>query len=214
MILPRKDLVVLVPDKNMEASLRGLLSRCAALGLREVAFDLFVHPERDPGCLLKSHQFLLSFTGQYDHALVLLDKEGCGREGSSRDDLEAQVEDRLSQSGWEERAAAVVIAPELEVWIWNDSPHVGPAFGLGKDPKDWLQDGGFLQEGQIKPVRPKEAVERALRLAHRPRSSAIYLELAQRVSTSRCVDPAFLKLKRTLASWFPPQPRAESAAPR
>lgn len=48
MILLRKDLVVLVPDKNMEASLRGLLSRCAALGLRDVTFDLFVHPERDP----------------------------------------------------------------------------------------------------------------------------------------------------------------------
>lgn len=207
MILPRKDLVVLVPDKNMEASLRGLLSRCAALGLREVTFDLFVHPERDPGCLLKSHQFLLSFTGQYDHALVLLDREGCGREESSRDDLEAQVEDRLSESGWEGRAAAVVIDPELEIWVWSDSPHVGPGLGLEKDSKDWLRDEGFLQEGQSKPVRPKEAVERALRSARRPRSSAIYLDLAQRVSTGRCVDPAFLKLKRTLASWFPPQLR-------
>lgn len=206
MILPRKDLVVLVPDKNMEASLRGLLSRCAALGAREVTYDLFVHPERDPGCLLKSHQFLLSFTGQYDHALVLLDREGCGQAGRSRVELEAEVEACLAGSGWEGRAAAVVIDPELEVWIWSDSPHVGPGLGLEEDSKNWLRDEGFLQEGQIKPSRPKEAVERALRSARRPRSSAIYLDLARRVSTSRCSDPAFLKLKSTLVSWFASQP--------
>lgn len=208
MILPRKDLVVLVPDKNMEASLRGLLSRCAALGLRDVTFDLFVHPERDPGCLLKSHQFLRSFTGQYDHALVLLDREGSGQAERGRVDLEAEMETRLTESGWEGRAAAVVIDPELEVWVWSDSPHVGPGLGLEKDSNAWLQDAGFLQPGQIKPVRPKEAVERALRMARRPRSSAIYLNLARRVSTSRCSDPAFLKLKSTLGAWFPRQPTA------
>lgn len=203
MIHPKKDLVLLVPDKNMEASLKSLLSRCAALGAREVTFDPFVHPERDPGCLLKSHQFLRSFTGQYDHALVMLDREGCGQEGSSRVDLEAQVEVQLHESGWEGRAAAVVIDPELEVWVWSDSPHVGPGLGLEKSSKDWLQDEGFLQPGQIKPVQPKEAVERALRSARRPRSSAIYLDLARRVSTSRCSDSAFLKLRNTLRVWFP-----------
>lgn len=62
--------------------------------------------------------------------------------------------------------------------------------GLETSPKEWLQDKGFLAPGQIKPVQPKEAVERALRSARRPRSSAIYLDLARRVSTSRCSDPA------------------------
>jgi hypothetical protein len=38
----------------------------------------------------------------------------------------------------------------------------------------------------------------------KPRSSAIYLELARSVSTDRCTDPAFLKLKRCLREWFPP----------
>ena len=54
----RKDLILLVADKNMEASLRGLLSRFQSRRFRQVAFDLYVHPERDPGCLLRAHDFL------------------------------------------------------------------------------------------------------------------------------------------------------------
>lgn len=200
---PRKDLVLLVAGKNMEVCIKGLLSRSAALRLRELTFDLFVHPERDSGCLLSSDHLLRIFTGQYHHALVLLNRESCGQQGRSRVDLEAQVEARLGESGWERRAAAVVIDPEFEVWVWSDSPHVGPGLGLERDPKDWLRDEGFLQEGRIKPIQPKEAVERALRLARRPRSSAIYGDLARRVGTSRCSDPAFLKLRNTLKVWFP-----------
>jgi hypothetical protein len=47
----RKDLVVLAADKNTEFTVRGLLdSRTAALGIRRVVFDVYPHPERDPGC--------------------------------------------------------------------------------------------------------------------------------------------------------------------
>jgi hypothetical protein len=30
----------------------------------------------------------------------------------------------LFTSGWENRAAAVVLDPELEIWVWSDSPEV------------------------------------------------------------------------------------------
>lgn len=69
--------------------------------------------------------------------------------------------------------------------------------------KDWLVEKGFLDAGAIKPARPKEAVELVLRTARKPRSSSIYFELAQSVSTDRCTDPAFLKLKSCLRGWFP-----------
>ena len=45
-------------------------------------------------------------------------------------------------------------------------------------------------------------MEKILRMKSKPRSSSIYLALAKRVSLQRCQDPAFLKLKTTLASWF------------
>jgi hypothetical protein len=75
----------------------------------------------------------------------------------------------------------------------------------GRKPplRQWLTAQGYLQEKEVKPQRPKEAMEKALRLAGKKRSSAIYARLARKVSLSRCVDPAFVKLRETLQSWFP-----------
>lgn len=209
--LSRKDLVLLVADKNIEASLRGLLSRSHALRIRQVTFDLFVHPDRDPGCLRRSHDFLRPFANLYEYALVLLDQKGCGRGDVERSVLESDIESRLNAAGWEDRAAAVVIAPELENWVWSDSPHVDRALGWeGRTVplRSWLQDEDLLQAGSTKPSEPKRAVELVLRTVRTPRSSAIYFALAQSVSTERCTDPAFFKLRRCLREWFPQAPSA------
>jgi hypothetical protein len=120
--------------------------------------------------------------------------------------LESEIEEHLSGAGWGDRAAAIVISPELENWVWSDSPHVDRALGWeGRTVplRDWLRENGFLDAGAAKPANPKEAVVRALFTARKPFSSSIYFGLAQLVSTDRCTDPAFLKLKRCLREWFP-----------
>lgn len=58
--------------------------------------------------------------------------------------------------------------------------------------------------GQAKPTDPKVALEMALREARKPRSSAIYLDLAQKVSLRGQSEPAFLLFMQTLQSWFSP----------
>ena len=45
--------------------------------------------------------------------------------------------------------------------------------------------------------------EDALREVNRKPSPAIFAELARSVSTRRCTDPAFLKFKEALQTWFP-----------
>ncbi|HYN20863.1 MAG TPA: hypothetical protein VE078_07885, partial [Thermoanaerobaculia bacterium] len=170
-----------------------------------ITYDVYVHPERDPGCLLRGHDFLRPFNLRYSHALVVFDRDGCGQEAKARADLELQVEGLLSRAGWDDRAAAVVIDPELEVWVWNASPHVENALGWDAGTtalKEWLKQKGWLPEGDLKPTHPKKAVEEALRVARKPRSSSLFHQLAQRVSTDRCVDPAFLKLRSVLSRWF------------
>ena len=115
------------------------------------------------------------------------------------------MEERLSSSGWGGRAACVAIDPELEVWVWTNSPHVESLLGWkGRQPglRDWLREQGHLQGGEGKPSDPKGAVQMALRVARRPRESRLYAELAQTVSLDGCVDEAFLKLRRTLSGWF------------
>lgn len=201
-----KDLVVLAADKNMEFGIRGILSRSSSLCIRRVTVDIFVHPERDPGCLLKAHDFLKPFPESYMHALVVFDRDGCGREERTRKDLESDVEGKLSNSGWKRRAACVVIDPELENWVWSGSHHVDRILGWeGREPglRDWLRQNGWWANGASKPGRPKEAVEHALRTVRKPRSSALYRELAECVSLKLCSDSAFVKLKDTLSRWFP-----------
>ena len=201
-----KDLIILVADTQMEFTLRGILSRYQRLGIRQVEFEILVHSERDPGCYLRGHDLLRLYYGKHRHALLLFDREGCGQERKSREELEQEVEERLRKSGWtDEAAAAIVLDPELESWVWSDSPEVANVLGWGKGLDDlisWLQQKDFWNEGDLKPQRPKEAVEAVLRETQTPRSSSLYHQLAQNVSLRRCTDPSFLKLKSTLQTWF------------
>ncbi len=201
----RGDLIILAADKNTEYTLRGILSRPPALNIRELRYDLYVHPENDPGCFWRAQDFLRAFAQRYEHALVILDREGTGQENRSRLELEREIEDRMASAGWGDRGAAVVIDPELEAWVWSDSPHVAAVLGWWERQPDlatWLVQEGLLVAGELKPKRPKEAVRRALRTVYKPRSSAVYQQLAQKVGFSRCTDPAFAKLKRVLQAWF------------
>jgi hypothetical protein len=199
------DLVVLVADRDMEAAIRGALNRPRALSIRGIQFTLYRHPRRDPGCRVDGAKFLRALAKQFAHAIVMFDYEGSGTK-LGVEELEATVEGELSKEGWASRGAAVVIEPELEAWIWSDSPWPAAILGWpGKEPalRVWLEGRGFLSTGQLKPARPKEALEAALFELRRPRSSVIYGDLARAVSLDRCVDRAFLKFKKTLQAWFP-----------
>ncbi|HUW62639.1 MAG TPA: hypothetical protein VMZ06_16650 [Candidatus Bathyarchaeia archaeon] len=205
----QKDLVVLVADGTMKNALMGILNRPESIGIRTITFQIYPHHRHDPGCLLESHDFLSRLAGQFRHALVVFDKEGCGRESCSRGGLEAEVSLRLSESGWGERAQALVIDPELEAWVWSDSPHVESVLGWqGQNCSlsSWLKDRGYLEHESVKPQKPKEAMKEVLRLVKKPFSSAIHRELAEKVSLERCQDAAFQRLKTLLRQWFPPLP--------
>jgi hypothetical protein len=209
----QRDLVVLVADKNMEAGFKALLERHRSFGIRPITADTFVHPERDPGCFRKAHDFLRPLTAQFAHALVAFDRQGCGHDTASALELESAVEGRLSSGGWDARGAAVVLDPEFEIWVWSDSPAVDRALGWAgrlPDLRTWLAGHDPAWLGLVqgprrgKPARPKEALEEALHLAQKPRSSARYAELARHVGLERCTDRAFLKLRAVLAAWFAP----------
>ncbi|HGT3446895.1 TPA: hypothetical protein ACM2Z0_005479, partial [Pseudomonas aeruginosa] len=57
--------------------------------------------------------------------------------------------------------------------------------------------------GVAKPPRPKEAAEWVLRQTRRPRSSAIYQELAEYISIKGCTDAAFAEMHAAFLAWFP-----------
>jgi hypothetical protein len=200
-----KDLVIVVADVDTEYTLRGLLSRSPSIGIRPVNYDIFRHPHRDPGCRIGACDLLRRFTNQYHRALVVFDHEGCGQEGITRGELERDLESHLNRSGWDDRASVIVIAPELEIWVWSDSPQVDIALGWSgriPDLRGWLRAKAMWPADSPKPDRPKEAMRSSLREARKGYSAAIFEQLAKTVSFNRCVDPAFRKLLATLQVWF------------
>lgn len=201
----KRDLIVLVADRNMAAAVDGLLARREALGLRQISADIRRHPEKDSGCRTSGVEFLRTFVKAYEHALLMFDHEGCGAEMESVITLEDEIGAGLVQAGWGDRASVVIFEPELEAWVWADSPHVDGVLGWkGRQPnlRTWLTEKGFWAQNTFKPTRPKEAMEAALREVKKPRSSALYQSLAERVSLTRCQDRAFLKFKQTMKEWF------------
>ncbi|MCP4250106.1 MAG: hypothetical protein GY778_23945 [bacterium] len=145
--------------------------------------------------------------------MVLFDRVGSGGEKLTPQDLQRQVERNLAATGWGERAATIVLDPELEVWVWSDSPEVDRCLGWhGRQPalRDWLHEQGMWPPDLTKPPDPKQATEQALRQVRKPRSSAVYERLATKVSLRRCSDPAFLRLRQQLVEWFPFLPAGSS----
>lgn len=201
----RRDLVALVADKSMEATLRGLLRRPEALGTRAISCEIYSHPAFDAGCRARGPTFLRTFCNQFQHALILFDREGSGRDAADPRELERQIEKDLARNGWEDRAAAIVLDPELEIWVWSDSPEVDRVLGWsGREPplRQWLVENAFLASPSGKPARPKEALLNALRHVGKPPSAALFRQLSERVSFRRCTDRAFQKLHGQLVNWF------------
>jgi hypothetical protein len=200
------DLIVVVADVDAANAVSALLGRRESMAIREIRATVDRYVGRDPGCYLKAHDYLRPFIRQFSYALVVFDRHGSGREAETRELLEQEVEARLAKKGWRNRSTAIVLDPELETWVWSDSPEVDRTLGWAeRSPKlrSWLQQQGLWPADARKPHDPKMAMLRALRAAGRRRSPAIFRQLAERVSLRRCSDPAFLKLKTTLQRWFP-----------
>jgi hypothetical protein len=200
------DLIVLVPDKNMEYAIKTLLARVESLRIRPVTVEIHTHPGHDPGCFVDGPDFLRFAVKQAQHVLVMLDCEGSGRDQRlSRQDMELDLQTRLENAGWAGRATAIVIDPEFENWVWSDSPHVDAVLGwVGRTPnlRTWLTQQGYLIADSAKPLNPKAALLAAIRVSGKSRTSKLYSAIAEKVALNRCSDEAFKKLKQVLSAWF------------
>lgn len=208
-----RDCLFLVADKNMEGILKGLFSRPhphRTLGCGPFGFDpkqdlIVAHGQNDPGLYTRANALLQPYARSHRHAVVMLDAAWEGSPGAAP--IVQRIQAHLTQAGWPGNAGcAVVISPELENWVWQDSPHVSQSLGFPGEYAQLRADlvaRAYWQTDAAKPHQPKEAVEWSLMRARKPRSSAIYEQLASKVSTRHCIDPAFHALLTALRRWFP-----------
>ena len=203
-----KDLFVLTADADMDAAMNQLLTnRQPSLGIRHIDFTVTRHSKRDAGCRVHAAERLDGHRHSYEYALVMFDRDGCGAEDKPRETIQTEVERELYNNGWADRSKAIVIDPELEAWVWTDSPHTARVLGWKEEGypelQTWLHNRGLWPSGDLKPPDPKEAFLRALRAKGLQRSPKRFEKLARVVGLTKCKDPAFAELTQTLAEWFP-----------
>ncbi len=197
-----RDLVVVVPDKNIEFTIRAGLARPKALGIRAVTVHAIVDPGRDGGVRTRGAQLLRLEKRRFTHAMLIFDHEGSGAEYSA-EDTEHLIDRELADT-WGEHAKAIVIDPEVDAWMWGADTHLQAVAGWQSalTVREWLAIQGHQLNAAGKPVRPKEALEAAFRHSGVRRSSANYANIVSRLSLNKCKDASFLRLRATLQTWF------------
>ncbi|MFW5732018.1 MAG: methylation-associated defense system protein MAD4 [Planctomycetota bacterium] len=214
--MSKRDLFVVVADLDAENVMKALLSRRQeALGVslqfnpdRPPQGDLLRYQGRDSGCYRKAVDLLRPPQRTHRHAILCFDHHGSGAERQAAEQTEADLERQLHASGWQHGSVAViVIEPELESWVWANSPQVADALGWRHEDgelRTFLQSQGFWEPRVAKPSDPKAAMDAALRQKNQPGGRAsIFSRLASKVSVRGCEDRAFIKLADTLRRWFP-----------
>ncbi len=202
----KRDCVFLVADRTMAEVFRGFLGRDEfhrSLGSGAFEFDPsqdLVVESSDPAVFHRAHYLLEPYQSSHQHAVVVLDTAWAGSPGAAA--ITTGIEEQL-RPRWE-HFVVVAIDPELEAWIWQDSPHVATAlrYRTPQPLRDWLKNTGDWPANVSKPPDPKAAVEKVLRYTRTPRSAAVYRRIVSRISVRSCEDPAFHKLAATLRGWF------------
>lgn len=199
----------------MQYALKGLFERQGfhlSIGCRHFAFDLAKDSRKvanhDPDVYKNAARYAGPIRATHRHLVVMLDNDFDSSPGAMA--IRDEVSDDLIRSGWQEDTfAVIVIDPELEVWLWQESPHVDDALSFdaarfdAPNLREWLANRRLWLPGDEKPHDPKHAFTETLRRASRPLSATIFETVARNVSLKHCTDPAFNTLCESLRRWFP-----------
>ncbi|MGP4097182.1 methylation-associated defense system protein MAD4 [Nonomuraea sp. KM90] len=202
----QRDIVFLVADGGMEQMLRGFFGRdqfhrslaCGAFDF-DPSQDIVVAPTKDPGVYSTAHELLRPYEASHHRAVVMLDAAWDGSPGSPA--IYDQV--KLKLTGVWDEFAVVVIDPELEAWIWQDSPHLAEVFKCPADFRAILAKSGHWPATMKKPPDPKAALDHLRRRYKLKIFNADFRKLAARISVRHCEDAAFNHLCNYLRAWFP-----------
>ena len=201
----RRDLYVLVADDEQRRVLEMLLARrWRALGIRRVDAKIEKHPLHDAGVFEEAPAFLKLASQEFSRAIAVLDAEFGREPQATAAELKRRLEARIEPSPWEQPPLVVVIHPELEAWVWSDSPEVARILDMSHAQ---MQEAGskhnLWEAGSAKPRRPKELLELIVRQTkERGPTPSEFIALAESVGLDRCSDPAFCELRDTLREWF------------
>lgn len=203
-----RPLVILVADGTMQAVFRSFFRRerfFETLGCADFDFrpdDVFHNPQHtDGGLYQRAQELLRPYLTTHHRALVVLDRQFGAEKPAAQ--VRADMLQRLSRSGWQDRVDVIVIDPELEVWLWQDNPNIVRFLRYsGNLRSDMIRSGDWPSDA-LKPRDPKALFARLIRSGRAGTPMAVYSLIAANVSIKGCLDPSFLAMRDRLRAWFP-----------
>lgn len=151
------------------------------------------------------------YKNDFERVILLWDHDGSGWERRfTAEDAESAMLSRLGGVTWKGASAAIVLVPELEEWIWHNTPSLRAHFGIEERELDgWTAElAGQLgiPAREISARRPKELFEHVvynrLRRTISPRDFASIAKRASLRDWQR--SRSFGQLVAVLRTWFPP----------
>ena len=203
-----KDLVCVVADKQIKATIEELLRRPLSLGIRPIEAQLLLHPHHDPGCYARPADLLRGYRKTAEHGLIVLDHAWDGVPVASGAELEALIAEKLDQAGYgglgcPRRHRARTGGVGLQHLALRPG-RAQAGRDRGPPSRKALEERNLWTAADAKPADPKAAIEYVLGRTGKSRSASLFRRLARKVNTAGCQDRAFLRLKTLLQTWFPP----------
>jgi len=148
------NLLLVVPDRNWEAVMGAILARPEALAIQPVPWVIRRHPGKDSGVCRKGAQLAASLSRQHTHALLIFDHDGCGDRRPPAE-IERRIRGELKRH-WADRGEAVVVSPELELWIWRARAQIARELGITKSEMLLQLEEGGVSRGRSQQAHPAE----------------------------------------------------------
>ena len=201
-----KDLVCVVADKQIAATLDELLLRRRALGIRPVDAEILVHPHHDPGCYARPADLLRGYRQAAEHALIILDHAWEGVPAASGATLEALIDEKLEEAGMADWPSPSLSSPSWRRGssaLRPTSRTCSAGSRLVPHPRGSRRTESM--GGRGREARRSEEGDQVHSSADGEEPFGVTLPPARaQVNTAGCEDRAFLRLKDLLRGWFPP----------
>ena len=208
-----KDLFVLTADSDAQAIIRTVLQRNKPLDIRPISFDVQRYAGRDSGMVKDGPEIAREMVkkSEYSRLILIWDHHGSGWEGRSSEKATEAIQQRLDGVSWIGNSAAVVLAPELEEWLWHCPDALARHLGLSKAALE--REGVNLAPKFGKTFHrccrevPKELFEAIFyqRERRKPLPRDFEMLAATADLSSWGASASFARFSQILREWFPRQ---------
>ncbi len=200
-------LLVLVEGINDEWVLREVLKRGRELMFTPLSEAQVEFRRHSSEVCTRGAEIVRTVSRHYGRFLLVWDYEGSAQQARGVAPSRAQgiVQSQLNTLGMRDRAKAVVIAPELEIWLWSDLDAVAKALGQPRTQIDSLLNALAQKERLTPDAQPKETLKRLASLCNDRADSSLYERITKQAKLDAWLREhwSFKSLVRALRRWFP-----------